>query len=429
MVNSTFTGGTTPLYFVGNNNQTFDLTGAESKFNADVYFNKTANNVTLLSACKFDDPNQDVYFNKGDLIASTTNLVTFGDNTLVHNASDSSFVEGPVKKIGNDAFTFPVGKNDTIYAPISISAPSNITHQFTAEYFYQDPNTVPYDITSKDISLDHISQCEYWILDRTSGTSNVNVTLSWENIRSCGVTNLSELAVARWDGSQWRDHGNGGTTGNTSAGTVTTAAAVTNFSPFTLASVTANNPLPVELISFDAVVNDGSQVDLKWVTATEINNDYFVVEKSKDGKNWEEVVWVDGAGNSNYTLEYYETDENPYEGISYYRLKQVDFDGKTSYSEIVPVAFEKNIEKNITVLPNPVKRGEAIYLEINGFKGNNILLVLRDMQGKEFYTKAHIIESNYQLKAIQLDNNIPAGTYLIVASSANDLVTQKIIIE
>jgi len=196
-----------------------------------------------------------------------------------------------------------------------------------------------------------------------------------------------------------------------------------------LASVTANNPLPVELISFDAVVNDGSQVDLKWVTATEINNDYFVVEKSKDGKNWEEVVWVDGAGNSNYTLEYYETDENPYEGISYYRLKQVDFDGKTSYSEIVPVAFEKNIEKNITVLPNPVKRGEAIYLEINGFKGNNILLVLRDMQGKEFYTKAHIIESNYQLKAIQLDNNIPAGTYLIVASSANDLVTQKIIIE
>jgi hypothetical protein len=189
-----------------------------------------------------------------------------------------------------------------------------------------------------------------------------------------------------------------------------------------------SEPLPVELVNFDALVN-GNQIDLKWVTATEINNDYFVVEKSKDGKIWEEVVWTDGAGNSNHIIDYYEKDLNPYEGISYYRLKQVDFDGKYSYSNIVPVAYEKNVSKEITVLPNPVKKGETLYLEIKGFKDSDVLLILRDVKGNEFYSKAQVIESNYQLKAIQLDNNLPIGTYLIIASSIDKLVTKKIIIE
>ena len=118
--------------------------------------------------------------------------------------------------------------------------------------------------------LNHVSRCEYWFLDRTNSTSNVVVTLSFENGRSCGVTNLNDLAVARWDGTQWRNHGNGGVMGTLAAGTVASAGTVSAFLPstaFTLASFSMANPLPIELVSFTAEPV-GNVVRTEWVTAT-----------------------------------------------------------------------------------------------------------------------------------------------------------------
>ncbi|MFW6243399.1 MAG: hypothetical protein ACOC2W_04500, partial [bacterium] len=88
-----------------------------------------------------------------------------------------------------------------------------------------------------------------------------------------------------------------------------------------------DSPLPIELISFKSIENENS-IKLEWVTATEINNDYFVIEKSEDLKNWEVVSYVQGAGNSNTLLTYSIEDFNPIQGVSYYRLTQHDFDGK-----------------------------------------------------------------------------------------------------
>ena len=188
-------------------------------------------------------------------------------------------------------------------------------------------------------------------MDRTNGSSNVNVSLSWDD-RSCGVGNLSQLRVVRWDGAKWADHFNGGTTGNTTNGTVVTASAVTSFSPFTLASTTRQNPLPVSLIEFDATLN-GDKVDLKWSTASEINNDYFTLEKSIDGKKWTNFHAEEGAGNSNTLINYAAIDEEPYNNVSYYRLKQTNFDGHSQYSQIVSI---NNLNGSlISVYPNPVK--------------------------------------------------------------------------
>lgn len=85
--------------------------------------------------------------------------------------------------------------------------------------------------------------------------------------------------------------------------------------------------LPVELTSFDAISVE-NEVHLSWVTLTERNNDHFVVEKSKDGKSFQFVQDVDGAGNSVEIKNYNVEDKAPYSGISYYRLRQIDFDGK-----------------------------------------------------------------------------------------------------
>src|SRR5688572_1178487 len=113
----------------------------------------------------------------------------------------------------------------------------------------------------------------------------------------------------------------------------------------------STSPLPVELISFDAVPVDNNKVKLDWITATEINNDYFTVEHSLDTYEWEKVTQVPGYGNSNTNIEYEAWDVDPYEGISYYRLKQTDFDGQFSYSGIEKVSLK--ITRELTISSNP----------------------------------------------------------------------------
>ncbi len=109
--------------------------------------------------------------------------------------------------------------------------------------------------------------------------------------------------------------------------------------------------LPITLLSFDAYCADNI-VYLKWRTAAEKNNDYFIVERAKDGVIWEHVVNVKGAGTSNQPLSYEAADENPYSGISYYRLKQVDYSG--NYSFFPKVAVECATKKEgFDVYPNP----------------------------------------------------------------------------
>lgn len=95
-----------------------------------------------------------------------------------------------------------------------------------------------------------------------------------------------------------------------------------------------NYGLPVELTSFELFSKRKNEVDLYWTTATEINNEYFVVERSLDAKTFVEVGRIKGSGNSNTIVNYYFTDKELYAGRFYYRLKQVDFDGKFKYSDV-----------------------------------------------------------------------------------------------
>lgn len=196
---------------------------------------------------------------------------------------------------------------------------------------------------------------------------------------------------------------------------------------FTIASLSAVNPLPIELLTFEANANE-DKVDLKWVTSTEINNDYFTIERSDNGIDWEEVLTANGAGNSNQAIEYFETDYEPLKGISYYRLKQTDFDGQYSYSNIVPVKFVENNKSNINLYPNPVNAGETINIEFSNISEKELLVVLRDMQGREFASKLAVNVEEGKLIGISLDSSIPKGVYLVVASSENQMYSQRLII-
>lgn len=188
------------------------------------------------------------------------------------------------------------------------------------------------------------------------------------------------------------------------------------------------SPLPVKLISFNALL-DENKVDITWTTASEVNNDYFTIERSKDGKQFEEVAKVKGAGTTNSMMEYFETDYEPLTGISYYRLKQTDFDGTFTYSPLVPVNFTaKGSDDKMKIFPNPIASTDRVYVEVPAAELET-LVVLRDMAGTEHYSKVVLSAQGNQLVAIDLEKKLVPGTYLVVASSNNKIFSEKLIVK
>lgn len=136
-----------------------------------------------------------------------------------------------------------------------------------------------------------------------------------------------------------------------------------------------DNPLPVEWLSFEAFKGNNDAVNLSWSTASEVNNDYFEIERSENGKEFSVIASVEGNGNSSAVSTYQYTDSKPLNGTSYYRLKQVDFDGQYEYSVIRAV----NIAAAYFVYPNPADT----YLKILGLSDQQIRVRMLDLQGKE----------------------------------------------
>lgn len=188
--------------------------------------------------------------------------------------------------------------------------------------------------------------------------------------------------------------------------------------------VVLGSGLPIELLTFEAYFI-GGKVEITWSTASETNNDFFTIERSPDGSSFEKIAIVDGAGNSNILLTYFETDHNPLTGNSYYRLMQTDFNGAFSYSKIVAV---KSIESHgeMMLYPNPAERNFS--LVISGFEKEEFNLVIRDLTGKEEFSKTFIISGNNHIEKIDPSQILSAGTYFVTATSGRQTHTQKLIV-
>ena len=140
-------------------------------------------------------------------------------------------------------------------------------------------------------------------------------------------------------------------------------------------------PLPVTLVSFTAAKQE-KNVLLKWTTATEIDNDYFIIERSSNGNNWETISQMPTQGNGSNLQYYQDKDLTPLQGVNFYRLKQVDIDGKFVYSKTVMVDMRLNKENNLVLMPNPVV-SDALTLNLSDIEASgNCKILLYDMTGK-----------------------------------------------
>jgi len=165
-------------------------------------------------------------------------------------------------------------------------------------------------------------------------------------------------------------------------------------SPFTIIA-----PLPVELTKFTASKNK-DVVDLNWETNGEVNNNYFNLQKAKDGIDFTTIAKIEGSGTTNERQKYAYIDQSPFDGKNYYRLEQIDFDGSKTISEIVNLNFEAI--RKASVFPNPVV-SNSVFIN-SSFDTEAKTLSIYNVEGKLLRDNVKILESNQK---IDLDNITP----------------------
>jgi microcompartment protein CcmK/EutM len=363
----------------------------------------------------------------GEIFTTLSNLLTLENGiSSVSSVSDASFVNGPVRKIGIQSFTFPIGKNGR-YRPIGISTPGSSTDQYIAEYFYADPHT-SYNTSNMDASLTNVSRCEYWSLQKTGGASNPFIAASW-NTNSCGVSSVADLRVARWDAAllRWRDMGSASTSGNVTAGSVLASVNSSVYGIYTIGSTTTANVLPIELTDFDAELDNGI-VHVHWETMSEVNNDYFTVERSSDGSTFTKIGIVAGSGNSTVERSYSFDDTSPLSGLSYYRLIQTDYDGKFEIFDPVTIRTEDigGGFKVLAIVPNPFI--DQLKVQFSVANEINLSFELYSMSGN-LVSKQDIPASpgNSEME-FDLVGDLPQGVYIIkILSNGQTLHSERAI--
>ena len=342
---------------------------------------------------------------------------------LTSGGSANSFVNGPMRKIGNTAFLFPVGKISTGTAtnyghhPCGISAPGNVSDAFTAEYIRGSAAALG---TVNVAGLDHVSNCEYWNIDRTTGTSNVNVSLSWNPSTSCNtavyVNSLTSLRGAHFNGSNWNAFG-----GSTDAGSVVTQGSITwtgvnAFSPFSLGSTSAAaNPLPVKLVNVKAY-KSGNGNKVEWTNLTEEAVKQYEVEKSVNGGNYVSMTTTVARSNSNDRQDYNVYDAQP-ASLTYYRIKVTSFDGEVLYSPVVKVSAGADVKAEMSLYPNPVT-GRQVTLHLTNNKAGNYTIRIYAANGQVVRTEAFKHPGGSYSQTIELPGQLQAGQYFLQAADS-----------
>lgn len=185
--------------------------------------------------------------------------------------------------------------------------------------------------------------------------------------------------------------------------------------------------LPIELISFNALANNGV-IDLSWITASEKNNDYFTVERSRNGIDFEILKTVKGAENSTTQKNYFVVDNNPLKGLSYYRLKQTDLDGQFTYSDIKSVNLEGEKKLEMTVFPNPLQENHSVFVSINYSRNERVELIISNIAGKIIAEKELKLENAYA--TVEVKYGFEPGIYFVkLVNRDGQAVYQKLIVK
>ena len=335
-----------------------------------------------------------------------------------------SWVNGRLSRTGNVVgsptpnpaifYLFPVGKTDSLYAPIKLAKVDATTATWTAEYTY----ATPFNRTNiRNPPIDHISYVEYWEISSDNQASNnddAKLSLSWR--KQSGVNASASirdsLIVAQYiqnPGLIWEVPGGwvtGSTAGSSLFGYVTSNATTNNYTNierrFTLGTINQFNPLPIQLVYFTAIA-DGNRVRLNWEAANEQETLKYEIEKSLNGINFSFMASI--ISRQMPQSAYTNFDNSPVMDWNYYRLKIIDKSGSFFYSPIRPVKFDKGLEQ-VKIFPVPAST--VLNIQLPSSYVNQTTLQVIAVDGKFIASLKPV--ANMVILNVQ---PLAAGTYFI----------------
>jgi hypothetical protein len=344
--------------------------------------------------------------------SATTGITTSGTSDMIL-AEDTDFSSRVNWNIGSVLGThiIPFGTSSFVQIPFSYTHSGGNSGEISASTYPTNALNLPLPYTP--ISVSHIRNLlgvnnnanmvdRFWFLSRSTPTSSATLGFTYgpTELAANGNTNIR---AQRWNvpNDGWQSFLPGQS--NPTATSVNTPGAA-NYGIWALTLETA--PLPVEMIDF-SVKNSGNQQALcEWVSATEVNNKQWILEKSKDGIHFTDPVKISGQGTSHISTDYNYADENPFPGISYYRLSQEDFDGIIRVCGIRSIQFEK---APFVSEIYPIPASDHIFIKTNGSKNEDLDLVIFNNLGAIVFHKTIKSEKEETIHSIDtksLDNGI-----------------------
>ena len=418
------TSSTGNVFLRGNSQQSFY---GKTRF-YNLFIRNTAGD-TLLSSCEVRDSlhldTGFVYtssgFGKDSLLVSNTGT---GVITSTSNFT-KSWVNGRLSRIANVATTvtpppispfylFPIGKTDSLYAPVKMAKLNSTATTYTAEYW----PARPFNYTNVFYPpVEHVSRVEYWEISSTATSAPDDdgyLSLSWR-----GYSQVSSLAAVRdsllvaqylnrpgyiWDApGSWatgRAIGPDSLSGYVTSNTPSMVFNDSSQRRFTLATFSKFNALPLTLLYFTALA-DGNKVRLNWDVANEENILYYEVERSFTANGFSHLLNVSSLQRSR--SQYTDYDYAPATGWNFYRLKMVDKSGRFTYSPVRAVKFEKGLEE-VKIFPNPAIT--ILNIQLPSSYSGKVRLLVYGVDGK-LISSIKPATNTIQLNVLPL----PAGTY------------------
>jgi hypothetical protein len=422
----TFTARNGTVTFDGTSNQTYSTTSNFTFYK--VVMNKPSG-ALILSRRLFIG--NSLTLTSGIITTTSTNFLRMTNGSTCNVGNSASYVNGPMEYVMSAVTTrtlnLPVGKSGSwrpaVLTVTHTAAAGSIT--YTAELIGISANSLGY---TKDATMDRVSGARYWQIDRSSsaGLTSARVQLFYDNE---GVDDFANLTVAKTNGAgtNWFDVG-GVATGNTTGSIL--SSPFTTFSKFALGNKTGfANPLPIKLASFTGkYFSITNEVILNWQTLSEINNDYFIVERMADDNQsfvkLGEIRSLAINGQSASKLDYTYNYKNPIPGRGYYRLKQIDFDGASTYSELISV----DVTAGFVISPNPCST-RKIQIHLPSVNESPYILTITDLSGVAIFNE-EILHSRYGGPVnISLNENLAEGFYVVkVQSRGQVLFTTRLIV-
>ena len=336
---------------------------------------------------------------------TSATIVGYSNTSFIVTNSSGKLTRKNIGKNSNlNAQIFPVGfsQNELDYTPCRIEN-NGVTNDFSVRMGKERLEN-GYEGKPK---LDH-GVDRTWYLTASGEGYITTVNFQWASARE--QTNFSRLNchIGHYNGVSWDTNLEEMAATKISDNVFTLSRSnIRSFSPFVVEDATA---LPIRLVYFNAI-NESQKVRLEWETASEHNNDFFSVERSQDGQTFELLFTKKGSKDSKSTIFYNGYDMFPLNGVSYYRLKQTDFDGKYTYSDLVSLNFDQGIETKLNIYPNPIS-GNFIQLKYTSESKQIVQLQIFNLHGELLDKEIFSVEKGIN-ERIHPISFVTSGIYLL----------------